>query len=197
MRVLTAAGVVAALAGALAGCGGGSHHSATTTPQTPQFSTRSISTLAQGTLPGGQSFSIRSQKYSVGSRTYLALEVTTRSGGSTGFTPAQAHGPLAFADFGECSHRRFLVVYGLLRAAGDTVSLSAHGAEHLLRRAAVPAGVGAGGVLVYGLAHTPARLLVKSASGAVVASASLAVASHNDCPRAAGTFAMVAPLRGA
>ena len=195
MRGLRIAGVIAAVAGAVAGCGGASHHSTTSTPQTPQFSSRGINTLAQGTLPGGQAFAIRSQKYSVGSRTYVALEVTTRRGGSTGFTPAQAHGPLAFADFGDCSHRDFLLVYGVLRATGDTASLSAHGAAHLLRRTAIPAGVGAGGVLVYGLAHTPARLLVKSGSGTVVASARLAVASHNDCPHGSGTFSMIAPLR--
>ena len=195
MRGRATVGIIAALAGALSGCGGGSHHSTTTAPQTPQFSTRSISTLAQGTLAGGQAFAIRSQKYSVSGRSYVALEVTTRRGGSTGFTPAQAHGPLAFADFGDCSHRDSLLVYGVLRDTSDTVSLSAHGAAHLLRRAAIPAAVAAGGVLVYGLAHTPARLLVKTGAGTVVASARLTVASHNDCPHGAGTFSMIAPLR--
>ena len=194
MRALTTAGLIAALAGAVAGCGG-SHHSATSPSQSPQFSSSSVSTLAQGTLAGGQAFSIRSQKYSSGGRSYVALEVAARGGGSTGFTPSQAKGPLAFADFGQCSHRNELLVYGVLRATGDAVSISARGADHLLTRATVPAEVEPNVVLVYGLAHTPARLVVKSASGAVLASAKLDVASRNDCPKAAGTFSMIAPLR--
>jgi hypothetical protein len=47
-----------------------------------------VRTLAQGALPGGQRFSIDAQHYRFQGRTYLGLNVGTRSGAGAGFTPA-------------------------------------------------------------------------------------------------------------
>jgi hypothetical protein len=195
-RAITMACVLAPLAAGVAGCGSNSHptgstRSVSTTaspPQAVKFLARGVRTLAQGALPSGQRFSISSQHYRLAGRTYLNLSVATRGGGSSGFTPAQTPGAIAFGDFGECSHRSVLLVYGLLRARHDVVALSVHGVARPLNRATVPAGLRAGGVLVYGIALTPARLSVRSASGAVVKSVPVRGGSRSLCSSRTGTF---------
>jgi hypothetical protein len=81
-----------------------------------------------------------------------------------------------------------LLVYGLLRARRDGVTLSVHGVARPLNRATIPAGLGAGGVLLYGIALTPARLTVKSSSGRIVKSLTVRGGSRSLCSSRAGTF---------
>jgi hypothetical protein len=201
-RAITMAGVVAALVVGVAGCGS-SHPSSSTRsvnttaspPQPVKFLAHGVRTLAQGALPSGQRFSISSQHYRLAGRTYLNLSVATRGGGGSGFTPAQTPGPIAFGDFGECSHPSVLLVYGLLRARHDVVALTVHGVARSLNRASVPASLHAGGVLVYGIALTPARLSVKSSSGRVVKSVTVRGGSHSLCSSRAGTFSTLQLVR--
>lgn len=191
--------VVAAL---VAGCGS-SHPSSSTRsvnttaspPQPVKFLAHGVRTLAQGALPSGQRFSISSQHYRLAGRTYLNLSIAARGGGGSGFTPGQTPGPIAFGDFGECSHRSVLVVYGLLRARRDVVALTIHGAPRPLNRATIPAGLHAGGVLVYGIAITPARLSVKSPSGAIVKSVTVRGGSRSLCSSRTGTFSTLQLVR--
>jgi hypothetical protein len=199
-QAMTTAVVLAALTGALAGCGS-SHGSVARTgkpappPAAVQFLPHGVRTLAQGALPGRGRFSIFAQHYRVADRTYLSLSVAARGGSGSGFTPAQTPGPIAFADFGQCSHPSMLLVYGLLRTTRDRVTLSARGATHPLARAAIPASLRAGGVLVYGLTSTPARLTVKSASGRVLRSARLRGGSRPLCSSANATFSTLPLVR--
>ena len=191
--------VVAAL---VAGCGS-SHPSSSTRsvnttsspPQPVKFLAHGVRTLAQGALPSGQRFSISSQHYRFGGRVYLNLSVATRGGGGSGFTPGQTPGPIAFSDFGECSHPSVLLVYGLLRVRHDVVALTVHGAARPLNRATIPAGLHAGGLLVYGVAITPARLSVKSSSGAVVESVTVRGADRSICSSRGGTFSTLQLVR--
>ncbi|MEA2199352.1 MAG: hypothetical protein QOJ25_3403 [Solirubrobacteraceae bacterium] len=190
--------VLAALASGIAGCGSShpshSTRSVTTPPSPPQaaqFLHGGVRTLAQGALPSGRRFSVSSQHYRFSGHTYLNLSVATRGGGGSGFTPAQSPGPVAFSDFGECSHPSVLLVYGLLRATRDVVTLTAHGASRPLARASIPAGVHAGGVLVYGVAITPAKLIVKSPAGRIVKSVTFRGASRSVCSSGSGTFSTI------
>jgi hypothetical protein len=199
---ITMAGILAAVAVAVAGCGSshpsGSTRSVSTTSSPPQpvkFLAHGVRTLAQGTLPSGQRFSISSQHYRFGGRTYLSLSVATRGGGGSGITPAQTPGPIAFGDFGECTHPSVLLVYGVLRAGRDVVALTIHGVVRPLTRAAIPASLHTGGVLVYGIALTPARLSVKSPSGRVVESVTVHGGSRSFCSNRAGTFSTLQLLR--
>ncbi|HWC85592.1 MAG TPA: hypothetical protein VG388_03570 [Solirubrobacteraceae bacterium] len=206
-RAMTMAGMLAtlasalavALAVALAGCGsshaGARRTGASSPPQAVQFLARGVRTLAAGTLPGRGRFTIVAQHYRFTGRTYLNFSVTTRGGAGSGFTPAQTPGPLAFADFGECSHPSMLLVYGLLRATRDRVTLSANGIARPLARAAIPADLHAGGVLVYALTSTPAKLAVKSAAGRVLKSARVTGGSRRVCSSPSATFSTLALMR--
>jgi hypothetical protein len=193
-RAITAAGVLATV---IAGCGSSPHHHrrpAPPQPQSAQFLPATVDTLARGTFPGGERFSIRSENYRLSGRTYLQLSVATARGGGSGTTPAQAKGPLAMADFGECSHPKVMIVYGLLRASADTVTVTAHGTHRRLRPVPIPAGVGAGGVLVYGLVDTPARIVVGPPSGPPAVTATVTGGSRQVCPTKKSTFSTLALL---
>jgi hypothetical protein len=194
-RSIPTACALAALAVGVAGCGSSRPSSSTRSvkttaspPQPVKFLAHGVRTLAQGALPGGRRFSISSQHYRLAGRTYLNLSVATRGGGGSGFTPGQTPGPIAFGDFGECSHPSVLLVYGLLRARRDGVTLSVHGVARPLNRATIPAGLRAGGVLLYGIALTPARLSIKSSAGRIIKSLAVRGGSRSLCSSRAGTF---------
>lgn len=193
-RIAAFAAALIALAAALAGCGS-SHHSTTTgttTPPGPQFQPTGAGPLAQGAIPRGERFTIGSENYELGGHTYLELTIATRTSHGEGFTPAQAHGPFAFGNFGECTNPKALLIYGVLRVATDEVTVLGAGTHQALTVAPIPARLGAGGTLLYGVVRTPARVTVTSRSGAALESARLTGASRQVCPTKAGTFSTLA-----
>lgn len=163
-----------------------------------------IVTLARGSLPQGPSFTIRGDRYRELGAVHFELKLTTSNeasegffvGGSGGdafetgvegpevgaggvFNPGkQAFGPegLVFASHvsSGCQPEPYAIVFGVLKARGDTVLARVSGALVPLREAAIAPRLHAGGVLAYGaFSPLPTELLIQDASGKTVASRNL------------------------
>jgi hypothetical protein len=138
-------------------------------------------TLVHETAPGGPTFSIVGERYRFLGKVYfevkLSIEAVSTSegefiGGGSTSTVTFGVGPRAFEPRVEtgCRPQPYTVVYGLLKARGDTVLVGTPPAAlTTLRRVTIPAYLHAGGVLVYAaLPGAPARLLVRRPDGRVV-----------------------------
>jgi hypothetical protein len=77
-----------------------------------------------------------------------------------------------------CQPQPYAIVYGLLKAPGDSVLALVSGKLVPLRTVAIPAHLHAGGVLAYGVfSPVPTELVIRNASGATVASENLSEAA--------------------
>lgn len=185
-----------ALACVLAACGGSSgaarparHRPRVSLPAQPvKFLPHGIRTLAHGAFPGGDRFALDAQHYRFQGHVYVSLGVSTPGGAGSSFTPAQTPGTIAFALFGQCSHPSVLLLYGLLRVVGDAATLSSSAGTRPLSRRSIPADLRSGGVLVFGVATTPAKLVVKAPGGKVVESFPLP--RPPGCSQGGGDFAV-------
>jgi hypothetical protein len=141
--------------------------------------------LAHGSLPQGPSFTIRGEGYrKLGADHFeLKLEVSNEEllfggGGEGGSLEGGLEGGLAISngvqvfeprDSSGCLPQPYAIVYGLLKAARDTVVARVSGALVPLRKVVIPARLHPGGVLVYGaFTRLPTELLVRNASGRTV-----------------------------
>lgn len=149
--------------------------------------------LAHGNLPAGPSFSIRAERYRELGHIHFKLKFTasneeslTGSGGgdlleSTGAAEAEGSSvafpgrppqqPQAFArqTSSGCVPQPYAIVYGILRAPGDTVLARVSGTLVALKEVPIPARLHAGGVLAYGaFSPIPTELLTRDASGKLV-----------------------------
>jgi hypothetical protein len=80
-----------------------------------------------------------------------------------------------------CQPRPYVIVYGLLKAPGDSVLARVSGTLVPLRKVVIPAHLHAGGVLAYGeLSPLPTELLIRDASGRTIDRANLAEAAKSD-----------------
>jgi hypothetical protein len=181
---------------ALTACGGSSGASRPgrrphlTAPAQPvEFLSHGVHTLAHGAFPGGSRFAIVAEHYRFQGRDYLSLSASTRGGAGSGFTPAQVPGVISFGLFGECAHPSVLLLYGVLRAGADTATLSSSSGVTPLSRPPVPTALRPGGVLVYGMALTPARLVVKTPRGRLVES--LRIDRPAACAHRGGAFSVM------
>jgi hypothetical protein len=148
--------------------------------------------LAHGNLPAGPSFSIHAERYRELGHIHFKLKFTasneeslTNSGGGllerTGeaegegiplvFTGRRIQQPQAFErqTSSGCVPQPYAIIYGILRAPGDTVLARVSGKLVALNKVAIPARLHAGGVLAYGaFSPIPTELLTRDASGKVV-----------------------------
>jgi hypothetical protein len=149
--------------------------------------------LAHGNLPAGPSFSIRAERYRELGQIHFKLKFTasneeslTGSGGgdlleSTGAAEAEGSSlvfsgrpiqqPQAFErqTSSGCVPQPYAIIYGILRAPGDTVLARVSGTLIALNKVPIPARLHAGGVLAYGaFSPIPTELLTRDASGKIV-----------------------------
>jgi hypothetical protein len=80
-----------------------------------------------------------------------------------------------------CQPQPYVIIYGLLKAPGDSVLARVSGTLVPLRKVVIPAHLHAGGVLAYGeLSPLPTELLVRDASGRTIDRANLADPAKTD-----------------
>ena len=131
--------------------------------------------LVHGRAPQGQGFAIIAQHYRFEGHDHFALSVTT-SDGSGGSESPSGRRPRLFSSavWTSCQPHEYAIVYGLLKAPGDTVFARISGKLQPLRRVAIPASFRAGGVLVYvAAARVPTELIVRTSSGRTLLTESL------------------------
>ena len=131
-----------------------------------------IRILARGRVPGGPEFAVKGEAFRFLGRTRFALQVDIVNGGGGGES-LDGHDPGVFVSglFTSCQPRPYAIVYGLLKARGDTVLARVNGALEPLRKVTIPARLHAGGVLVYLAADTvPSELIVRAPNGSTVVS---------------------------
>jgi hypothetical protein len=149
--------------------------------------------LAHGKLPGGQSFTIIGERYRFEGRLYLSLAISVNrpgtppgGGGGGSFNPSESPGVLAWTGMYACAPP-YAVVYGLLRAPSDSVRVRKGHRTTVLRHAAIPAPLHAGGVLVYAsLAGPPDELIVRGPDGRRVLDNKLSTSPTNCQPPRSG-----------
>ncbi len=152
-----------------------------------------IVNLAHGSLPRGPSFTIRGEGYrKLGADHFeLKLRVSNEEllfgGGGEGegldgdlAVPNGVRSLEPQASSG-CLPEPYAIIYGLLRAPGDTVLARVSGTLVPLRKVAIPARLHPGGVLVYGaFTPLPTELLVRNQSGKTVDRENLGEAAKSD-----------------
>jgi hypothetical protein len=156
--------------------------------------------LIHESLPGGPSFTIRAERFRELGVSYFELKADvserrlfsagdeigglfgTESESEPGPPPGVLGGAIRLGGLGEggpfaphtsagCESQPYAIVYGLLKAARDTVLARVSGKLVPLRKVAIPARLHAGGVLAYGaFSPLPSELLVRSPAGKIVAS---------------------------
>jgi hypothetical protein len=129
-----------------------------------------IRVLARGRVPNGPRYWIKGEAYRFLGHIQFALKVEIVEGGGGGESLG-GHNPKVFVSglFTSCQPRPYAVIYGLLKAPGDTVLERVGGSLHPLHRAAIPAHLHAGGTLVYSAADTvPSELIVRNPAGKTI-----------------------------
>ncbi len=139
------------------------------TKPTLKFLPGGLRKIVHSRVPGGPAFSIIGQHYSFLGHDYFELSIETELGGG-GESPRGKNPDLfAWHLWTGCRPHPYMILYGLLKAAGDTVYARASGKLDRLRRAAIPKSLHAGGVLVYTLSRTvPGELLVRGPGGRTI-----------------------------
>lgn len=177
-----------------AGCGA-SHLPirTSTSPSEPvHFLPGGMQTIAEGHVPGAAGYSIRAERYGFQRRTYFNLSASVQEigGGSqaTNFTPDPSK-PFAWSTEQGCSPSASIwtVVFGVLADPRDRAYAYTAHSRHRLRTAAIPRRFRTDGVAAYvGLAEQPTRILVTTATGAVLMREQLEVAPHEHCQPGSG-----------
>jgi hypothetical protein len=174
-----------------------------------------IVTLAHGSLPQGPSFTIRGEGYRKLGALHFELKLAVSNDGSGGLfeagggssfgtsieEPEVSDGelnpraqllgtaglPFASHASSECVPQPYVIVYGLLKAPGDTVLVRVAGTLVALQKVAIPARLHAHGVLAYGaFSPLPTELLVRDASGKTVASRNLSAPAQSNTEKCEG-----------
>jgi hypothetical protein len=189
LRVALAAGLVAAAATSLTGCGGSSSREPLAAHDAQAAGTIAIDrvrVLALGVLPNGQGFWISARRYALGGGASVDLtadleppgprgakgEAFGSAGGGT-LTPGYSHGPLALGDLVACAGRPVTLVLGLLRARSDSAMLRYGGHSHTMYRVLLPRELRTPGALVYGYTSRPVEVVVRSTRGRIVETGSI------------------------
>ncbi len=163
--------------------------------------------LAHGSLPLGPSFTIRGEGYRELGAAHFKLRLSRNPEASEGFLFASngasafengVEGPeinggvfnpntqalgsegIAFASQASagCQPQPYAIVYGVLKAARDTVLARVAGALVPLREVAIPRRLHAGGALAYGaFSPLPTELLVRNPSGKTISTRDLGEAA--------------------
>lgn len=134
-------------------------------------------TLVVGSLAGALRFDIMIEPESYLGRRYVRLkvEVARRAdvggGGGSSFVPQS--GPFVYAGVTGCVPRRvprrYVVLYGLLRARGDTVIAEIDGRSRSFSRVRLPKAYRRLGVLAYAILRTlPERVFLRTPMGETI-----------------------------
>ncbi|MGH2833762.1 MAG: hypothetical protein ACRDK2_13390, partial [Solirubrobacteraceae bacterium] len=182
--VLTA-GVFAAMALVVSGCGGSSAHRRPGT----SASERTIKylggpyTLASDRVPEGAAFSIAGQRYSFWGHDYIELTVNYAKPerveeGNSGWQSGEV---LELGTHAGCEGHPFTILNGILKAPQDTVFLSIAGKSIALRKTDLPPGLGYHGALVYGIApKSQYSVLIRTPAGKVINESGVEFAGPSD-----------------
>jgi hypothetical protein len=132
-------------------------------PQIPAFTIRAVSYRELGVPHFELSLEIENESL-FGESGASAIAQTVEEGfgrrGTRAFKPQASAG---------CQPQPYAIVYGLLKAPGDSVLALVSGKLVALRKLAIPAHLHAGGVLAYGtFSPLPTELVVRNASGATI-----------------------------
>jgi hypothetical protein len=171
-KLCTVATVV--LAGALLsgfGRGGEPRHDQRTSASQIADQFKGDPTLLHGAVPHGPAFVLgASQPYRVHSRIYVDLRLRVeneRAHNSALAVSAEESGALAWMA-GGCQPGRYIIFYGHLQVAGETVLARTSSGTHPFQRVPIPVELGLGGTVVDAvLAERPSELLVRSATGRI------------------------------
>jgi hypothetical protein len=159
-----------------------------------------LRTILRATAPGGPRFSIVGKHYRFQGRVHfdLSIEVGEETGIESFGGSIIEVGPLNSGTKREpspfspqietgCNPHEYAIVYGLLKAPGDTVLARISGSLRPLRRVAIPASLHAGGVLAYiALPSVPSELLVRTPGGKTIATEKLTDLARETSERCAG-----------
>ncbi len=149
--------------------------------------------LVHESVPQGPDFTIRGERYrKLGTSHFeLKLEIANETlfgGGNDagllgsrveeGFSSAAGKRALSPYASSGCQPQPYAIIYGLLKAPGDTVLAQVGTKLVPLREVPIPRRLHAGGVLVYGeFSSIPSELLIRSPSGTAIASKDLSEAA--------------------
>jgi hypothetical protein len=142
------------------------------TKPTLKFLPGGLRKVVRGRVPGGPGFSIVGEHYSFLGRDYFELSIETELGGGGESPRGQRPGLFSWHLWTGCRPHPYMILYGLLKASGDSVyarTSSSSGKLGKLRRVAIPRSLHAGGVLVYAVSSTvPSELLVRAQDGRTI-----------------------------
>jgi hypothetical protein len=161
-----------------------------------------IVSLAHGSLPQGPTFTIRGERYRElghvhfelkleasneqlfggggegGGLLSLRLEEGSRPPGKQPFQPQTSNG---------CEPQPYVIIYGLLKAPGDTVLARVAGGLVSLSKVAIPAHLHAGGVLAYGaFSPIPTELVIRDGRGRTIDTRDLSEAAKSNAETCEG-----------
>jgi hypothetical protein len=154
-------------------------------------------TLIRKSVPGGSVLTIRGKRQTFAGRSYFdltaELEVPGRpgpAGGGSGTLSARVpeRAALSVQLQTRCAgSHAYVIVYGVLRRQNDTVVALSGREQRILRRESIPKGLGAGGVLVYGvLRWMPTNVVVRGRDGSTVLNESYGGLPPERCPGGQG-----------
>jgi hypothetical protein len=139
------------------------------TKPTLKFLPGGLRKVVHSRVPGGPAFSIIGQHYSFLGHDYFELSVETELGGGGESPRGKNPGLFAWHLWTGCRPHPYMILYGLLKAPGDSVYARTSGKLSRLRRVAIPKSLHAGGVLVYTVSPTvPGELLVRGPGGRTI-----------------------------
>jgi hypothetical protein len=119
--------------------------------------------LASGQIPGGPRFTIIGDAFAYNGPSQLSLSVEVEGLGGGGSNLKGAHPKiLELTTDDGCYPVDYHIVYGILKATGDTVQAHADGKITKLQRAKLPASLHTHGTLVFGVFTGPVESIVVS-----------------------------------
>jgi hypothetical protein len=158
--------------------------------------------LAHGSLPQGPTFTIRGERYRELGHVHFELKLEASNeeelfggggegGGLLGLRLEEGSGPPGKQPFqpqtsNGCEPQPYVIIYGLLKAPGDTVLARVAGGLVPgglvpLSKVAIPAHLHAGGVLAYGaFSPIPTELVIRDGRGRMIATKNLSEAAKSN-----------------
>lgn len=117
--------------------------------------------LASGQIPGGPRFTIIGNAFAYNGPSKLSLSVELEDLGGSGSNLKGAHPKiLELTTDDGCYPVDYHIIYGILKATGDTVQAHADGNVTELQRAKLPASLRTHGTLVYGVFTGPVESII-------------------------------------